>query len=471
MKLNFLRFFTDGRLFLSMFALAFAEGAAALGGGGSAEAVIAASGAEGEPVEGVEPIEGAEGGEVTAEGEPVEGAPQGEPEKPIVAAPQIDGRQVPAAIRKHLADLKATNAPLAKELNDYVWGYKNLKADIAKNFGPEGLKEAIALKATVEELSGADSIEQFREEVRELRGLDQQFINGDPEFIKTAAAKFPEGFKKLAPAMMDMWANSDPDAYDRRMSGIIVATLNQNQFGNNEARAIDFLDMKDPDKSDPVIQKAIALLSENQKSLAGWDQFAKSKPKAPEVDPNAAANAKAKADLDQREAKMFASGVTRDLDVFSGNKITSELAQSKKNVPESARPVFDKQVVDAVWVKMRAEANFTPKFKALMANKDHAGVLKFLQSRSDAHYTEAVDQAYKRLYGTAKFAGAPKPKPAAGAKPGAPGAPKAPAGWVKFNPPPHLIDRKATNERDMVIEKKAVLIDGRKVYWGNKIPV
>jgi len=48
MKLNFLRFLTDGRLFLSMFMLSFAEGAAALsaGGDGAAAAVIADAAAD-----------------------------------------------------------------------------------------------------------------------------------------------------------------------------------------------------------------------------------------------------------------------------------------------------------------------------------------------------------------------------------------------------------------------------------------
>ncbi len=295
MTLNFLRFLTDGRLFLSMFMLSFAEGAAALAGAGAPGAIVADAVVD--ATTDVDPDAPALEADADTQVDP--DAPQVDPDKPATqqAAPQIDGRQVPAAIRKHLADLKATNPQMAKELNDYVWGYKNLKADIAKNFGPEGLKEAIALKQTVEELTGADSVEQFKEEVQGYRQLDQQFIAGDPEFIKTAVSQFPDGFKKLAPAMMDTWAQVDPDAYDRRMSGIIVATLTQNQFGNNESRAIDFLEMKDPDKSDPIIQKAIALLGENQKAITGWDQFSKSKPKAPEVDPNAAANAQRKGSL------------------------------------------------------------------------------------------------------------------------------------------------------------------------------
>lgn len=465
---NLSKLFADGRPLINAFMLCFASSAVGdVGGGDSGAAAVIAStieGAEGE-AEGAEPAEGEIEG---TEGENTE-APEGEAEKPLVAAPQIDGRQVPAAIRKALADMKATNPAVAKELNDYVWGYKNLKADIAKNFGPEGLKEAIALKNTVEELTGADSVEDFRTEVQELRHLDQQFISGDPEFIKTAVAKFPEGFKKIAPAMMDAWAQADPDSYDRRMAGIIVATLNQNGFGNNLARAVDFLEMQDPDKGNAIIQKVIGMLGEGQKSLSAWAAFSTSKPKAPEVDPNAAANAKERADIEAQKVTIFTQGVTKDLDVHSSSTITKELAALKKTVPESARAVFDKQVIDAVWAKMRGESNFSVKFKALMANKYHAGVLKFLQSRGLPYYAEAVESAYKRLYGTTKFAGAPKPKIVPGAKPGEP-APKAAAGWVKFNPPAALIDRQATQERDIVFAKKAILKDGRKVYWGDKIP-
>lgn len=469
--MNFLKFLTDGRVFLSMFILSFAEGAVALGGGdGAAAAVIAGvTGEEGGEAEGAEHVEGAEGVANADEGGQGEGVLEVEAEKPIVAAPQIDGRQVPAAIRKHLADLKATNPQMAKELNDYVWGYKNLKADIAKNFGPEGLKEAIALKATVEELAGADSVEQFREEVQDYRTLDQQFINGDPEFIKTAVAKFPEGFKKLAPSMLDTWSQIDPEGYDRRMAGIIVATLNQNQFGNNLARAVDFLEMKDPDKSDPVIQKVMALLGEGQKALTGWATFASSKPKAPEVDPRAAENAKATAELEEKQTKFFIQGVAREFDGFSDTKISGALTAIKaKPLNPEARKVFDNLVRKDIAKQLEAQPNFTQKYGALIANRDHAGAMKLLQSRADSLFHDAVNKTYKYLYGEAKL-GAKKPAVAAAGKPGAP--PQKPAaGWVKFNPPADLIDRKATAERDIVFAKKAILKDGRRVYWGDKIP-
>lgn len=464
---NLSKLLADGRPLINAFMLCFATSSVGdVGGGDSGAAAVIASTIEGADAD-ADPDTVAADADVDAQTDPDAQADPDKPEPQQQAAPQIDGRQVPAAIRKALADMKATNPAVAKELNDYVWGYKNLKADIQKNF-PEGIKEAIALKSTVEELTGADSIEDFRTEVQELRHLDQQFISGDPEFIKTAVAKFPEGFKKIAPAMMDAWAQSDPDSYDRRMAGIIVATLNQNGFGNNLARAVDFLEMQDPNKENAIIQKVIGMLGEGQKSLSAWSAFSTSKPKAPDVDPNAAANAQRQQELDKRETTIFTQGVTKDLDVHSSSTITKELAALKKTVPESARAVFDKQVIDAVWAKMRGESNFSVKFKALMANKDHTGVLKFLQSRGLPYYAEAVESAYKRLYGTTKFAGAPKPKVAPGAPIAA--APKAAAGWVKFNPPANLIDRSKTQERDIVFAKKAILKDGRKVYWGDKIP-
>jgi hypothetical protein len=476
--LNLLKLLTDGRLFLSMFMFSFAAGDAGLGGGDADPAAVIAGAAEGDGAADIDPDAAAADADPNAVIDP-DAAP--ETDKPVQqqAAPQPDGRQVPAAVRKHLAALKATGKPediaLAKQINDAVWGYSALKADIAKNFGPEGLKEAIALKSTVEELTGADSIDQFKEEVQQFRQLDQQFINGDPEFIKTAVAQFPDGFKKLMPHMLDTWAQTDPDSYDRRMAGIIVATLNQNQFGNNLARAVDFLEMQDPDKSNHVIQKVIALLGDGQKALAGWAKFASEKPPAPQVDPNAEKNAQEARKLEADKQKFFLQGINKDLNTFSDNRITKELTQLKKTVPESARPVFNQQVIDTVWAKMRAESNFAVKYRAYVANKDHAGLLQFLQSRSDAHYTDAVDSTYKRLYGTTKFAGQKKADPVPGTKPGANGAvnngQKPAAGWVKMaNVDPAQIDRKLTSERDIVIGKKAVLKDGKKVYWGEKIP-
>lgn len=394
-----------------------------------------------------------------------------EKEPAIAAATQpIDGRQVPAAVRKHLADLKATNPQLAKEINDYVWGYKNLKADITKNF-PGGLKEAVELKTTVDELLGADSVDQFKEEVQQYRNLDQQFINGDPEFIRTAVAQFPDGFKKLMPSMLDTWAQVDGDSYDRRMAGIVVATLHQNHFSTNESRSVDFLEMADPDKSNPMIQKAIALLTANQKALTGWNDFASKPAPVPAVDPNAQKNAEAARQLDDRETKLFLKGVAGDFDQFHKTKVDAGLTSLKaKAMTPEARAIFDQQVRLEIRKKLDAEPNFAAKYGALINARDHAGAIKLLTSRSDAHFHSAVVQVYKYLYDEPKL-GAKKAVVTDKGKAGVT-APAAPKGFVKIeaNFNPKLIDRSKTSDSDIAFHKKAVLTDGRKVYWGEKVP-
>jgi hypothetical protein len=466
-----------------LFGFAFAAGASALGGdSGGADPAVVAGGAEGEAEV---PADGAEAAVEGAEGEAeAEGAAEGEAQPEVKAEPVAaagDGRAVPQAIRNHLAKLKASGVPadikLAKEINDAVWGYSSLKTEIQKNFPQGGLKEAIELKQTVDNLAGAKSLQEIGNEVQEYRQMDEQFINGDPEFIRTAVAQYPEGFKKLAPEMINTWASVDPDAYDRHMTSLITATLGNNGFGTALTSAIDYLDFSDPQKQNAPIQKAIALLNGNREILAGWDKFARSKPAAPAVDPKAAENQQAQAKLAEEQKQFFLQKVSDELTSHTGKKITENLTSLKRQVPETGRGVFDKQVEDTLWAKMAAEPNFNVKKNAFIANKDRAGLIGFLQSRAEQYFKDAVETVHKRLYGNATLgAQKPKPKPtvaANGAKPGTNGTQSAAKGWVKVSPDfdASQIDRRATPERDIVFGKKAILKDGRKVYWGDKIPV
>jgi G:T/U-mismatch repair DNA glycosylase len=486
--------------FMPLMGMFFAAGATAVADGGGADAAVADAGANAgadsaDDSSGADADAGADTSDADADAVASDDTPDdtdgqaaaGKDTKPAQKILEGDGRQMPAKLRAAIAEAKKTDPQLAAQLKDIYWGYFNQKNEIAKHF-PGGIAEAVKLKETVDDLVGQDGLEELTGELGEYRSLDQQFIEGNPEFIRAAVEKFPDGFKKLMPSMIDTWSDVDPESYERRMAGIIVGTLRQAQaddqgnalgtFAGNEERAVDYLQMlQTTPEQKSIIDKVVALLGINQRLLNGWTNLANSKPRAPTVNPDQQRIDRERTELNQREAKMFTDGVGRDFNSFSHPKIDAELTKllNGRPITDASKNIFYNKVKNRILLNLRSQPGFESKYDSLCDNKDHAGAIKMLTSRGGPLLADAVDKTYRELYGEPKL-GAKKNPPAAGDKnkPGAnpPGSKEKPvAGWTKVTEPPKTdeMDLKAS-PFEMRIKKQAILKSGKKVYWGDKIP-
>lgn len=471
--------------FLSAFCLMFAAGAVATPEGG--EAIIPGEEGGGEGSEGAEGAglgegeggEGAEGEDAAAAGEG-EGEGEGEGQgKDTSKHPLIegDGRTLPADLRGVVASLKATNPTAAAKIKDLYFGFANLQNQIKQSF-PGGLQEAIEIKDAVEDLAGPEGVTELRSEIENWRGVDDLLQAGDPAILTTIQNEFPDGFKKLLPQMVNIWADADGEAYDRHMAGIIVGTLQQNQVSNDIARAIDYLDMQE---TNPVLDKVKALLTGTQGKISKLAEFANSKPKAPEKDPNAEKNQAESARIEGEKTKLFVGDVSRSVDKDTDPKIDTELKRlGAKNLTAEGRKTIGQKVRVSVAGELRKQPGFLKKYNAYIARKDHNGAVQFLTSRmdpllkGDSKTKGAVETVYTGIYGKAKLgAQVVKPKPAAAAAgAGKPGE-KPVQGWLKVAPDkapaPGEIDMKAS-PFEMRMKKQAILKNGKKVYWGDKVP-
>ncbi|HEY2496558.1 MAG TPA: hypothetical protein VGK24_05775 [Candidatus Angelobacter sp.] len=482
--LNLLKLFSDGRALLSMFCLMFAAGAPAIGGGEGGEGAAIIPGEEGAP-EGGE--EGAAEGESTTEAGAAEGAEEdGKPEvKPEVQAskPLIegDGRTLPNDLRKLVADTKATNPAMAAKIKDLYFGYAGLQNKIKQNF-PGGLEEAIKLRDAVEDLAGPEGVEEIANEVTEWRGIDQMLETGNPAIFDTMAKQFPEGLKKLLPTAVEMWADSDPDGHDRHMSGVIIGTLNQNQITGDISRAIDYIEMEA--QKSPLVTKALDLIKGALGKVDKIAQFAQSKPKAPERNPGQDAIDQRDRDVKQKETTLFVKELSGDVDGFTNPKIDAELKKLLKGKPitDGAKNVFFTKVRKVVADKLRAQPKFLEKYNALIDARSRDGAYKFLTTRMDpllfpsldGKDRGAIEQVFEELYGKATLGSGTKKKVVTPAGKPASGAPAGKVeGWIKVSPDkapkPDEIDKKRT-PFEMGFRKQAILKNGKKVYWGDKVP-
>src|SRR6185312_14315909 len=167
----------------------------------------------GEPADpGVDPIsEPADGGS------PDEPDPQEGDEDFIV-----QGGRLGAKTKEALAQIKATNPRLARELSRALFAQERYKQEL-----PGGLQELAELKSTVEKLGGADGIAKFQKEYDQYNDIDQRFTNADPKFIDDLTGN-PEGqasFLKLAPAMIQKFEELDPDGYSGYMARVFASDM------------------------------------------------------------------------------------------------------------------------------------------------------------------------------------------------------------------------------------------------------
>jgi hypothetical protein len=117
------------------------------------------------------------------------------------------------------------------------------------------------------------------------------------------------------------------------------------------------------------------------------------------------------------------------------------------------------------------DTGFNTKYDNLCNAKDHDGAFKLLQSKAEMRtqrgttlLADATKKVYRTWYGEPKLGSKPAPKV------GQQQQVAAPKGWVRVAkaPSPDEIDSRAS--RGLIYNSQAVLKDGRKIYWGDRVP-
>lgn len=473
----------------------FVTGASALGGaaGETAGAIIDGAGDEGgDSGEGEGDGAGTGAGEGTGSGEGEGGAAAAQGKEGAQGGDKAaDGRKMPAALRSHIAELKAAGkADVAKEIQDAYWGYRTLNKQITEHF-PGGIKEAVELKQQLEEVGGLESFQELQGEVDEWRSVDQMLENGDASVVKSMFSDFPDGMKQLMPAALDNWADVDSDGYDRHMAGVAYSTLNTSGIPNGLQLAQAMLEQYDLDKN-PSIKRALTLVMQSHAWIEKLGKFASEKPAAAAGGKPSAKEAQLTA-REQRaaatERAQTISAISTNFQSFTAPKFESHLKDlfANKAIPPNVnkQEVYKRAIVNVFGVlgaggnsAKGIKSQFEKKYDAYLDNGDKQGALKFLQSRAEPLLADAVQKAYKWYYGTptlgSKKKGAEGDKGAAGAgKNDGKGGDGSNAGGgfelIGYDPKPESIDRAKTT-RAMIFKNQAILKSGKKVTWKQGAP-
>lgn len=420
----------------------------AISGAGSepAEPIIANPELEISPTPESEPIE-----PETTLTEPETGLePGGEPE-PLSESTE-DARRLPGYVRALKdSDPKA----YAKAKTEFF----DLNARRSVHPTVQAAREEHELIATS---GGAEGISKLREDGQFFKSAAQQFLKGDPAFVKDLFEEDPIAAALHVPIMLDAYKERDKAGYqttlaqlwDKEFTAVGLRERGLNplkaaiQSGNKE-EALSILDSIDNWQSsisdvarraeDPRVK---TLLAERAKQHETREQSEKTE--FLKTYRTEAVNA-----VVEDGAKVFDSH-------FKGRKVSPE---DRTDLLREAFALANRQV--------EADEDFKKQRDDHLGRGDSAAAMKLTRARFGKVLPEAVKRIARR-YGM--FSGQPRTAPNSGSQPtgSQPAGGTTAQGFTKINalPAPEDIDR-AKSSRDMLRTGRAILKNGRKVDWAH----
>lgn len=361
-----------------------------------------------------------------------------------------DGRLIPAKYK----DLFKGD----KELKAMFFRDKAFKAEF-----PGGVPEAVQAKQLVEKFGGESGLTEVETELTEWRQMDEKFLKGDPSLPAYLAQQNPEAFTKMMTAGLQEFSKANPEMYQHVLGRVVFNTLR-----NADAMHAAYTTLSAM-KDNPEAQKAA-------QELAGWyNGIQETASKVPEkkVDERTSALDKRTQELDAREHNSFVQSVNSQAlpKLVTGieTELTREMKAAGQNVNLASLKKSDPDGYNLLMENCRAavkrevlkDQQFIKNYDAALAEKNSAKAMKMLDGKHAKVLPEVIGKVYKAFRGISTAA---NPKPNNGAA-GGEGKAAVPAGWVHVSafPGGHAINHSHPETR--VIDRKAVLKDGRKVTW------
>jgi hypothetical protein len=368
---------------------------------------------------------------------------------------KADGRAMPPKLRSLLKELQAKDPKLAKELKGSFFTAKSFQTVFASP------KEAAKAKEVIESLGGAEGIQSLESERAAWGNVDAQLANGDPKLIENIARDNPEGFVKLAPVVMERFAQADPEGYNRVIAGVFHSTF-QSRGGLVDALATVARDLQDGKP-----ENAAQVISQIQQWINGFEKLATSAPSVKKQDPERAKLEQEKAEWQKQKLTNFNQSVAGQYNAFKKDAVTKQLDGYLKGrkIDADTYTVLESNIMAEVGRVLDLDKDFKAQLNKLQRSLDQDGITKLLKSRTEKLLPDAVKKVYNllsRVGGGGPQKSATKPN-AAGTKPNTVVAPK---GFIKVNkmPPIDQVDHSRTTY-EMKINNQVVLKNGKRVTW------
>jgi hypothetical protein len=380
--------------------------------------------------------------------------PQGD--KPAESVVREDGRLIP----KWMKELQTSNPE----------AYKKAKADLFELQGRRTIHPTA--QAAREEhdlvlsLGGKEGVGKLREQSKFYSDAANQFLKGDPAFVKDLWEEDKIAAALHVQPMLDAFKTHDFEGYRTTLARMQDQELQAVGFGPALRNLIDAVEKGDKETALNILVKGRDQQG-NPSNFVSWynsiGDIAK-KAEDPRVKSLLAERAKARDDESKSEQQSFlkeyrTEAVNSVLD--EAGKVFDSFFRGRKLDPEDRMDLL-KDAVKLVNQKMEADKAFMEERDGHLTHRDRHSALQLTKARFARELPDAVKRIARR-YGMASGT------PGNGnqqRQQQAPGAPKVEAGWTAVNarPDPMDIDRGRTSN-DMILSKRAILKDGKKVDW------
>jgi hypothetical protein len=362
-----------------------------------------------------------------------------------------DGRKMPDGLKKAIASLKTTSPEVAKQIKGLYYAEQAYREVFPK---PE---EAIAAKSLIEEVGGAEGIQQITAERQEWNEIDQAFGEGKPEFVKGLAESNPEAFLKTAPHVINEFAARAPEQYQYYANNVAVNTLASagvslqnlanayNQYGDGTGKETP---------AQAIIAEIHGALSGIKKSATEFEQ------KRSAVDPREEALKQRETAFEQQRRADFEGNVAGQAEKYLAEKMQPELDRviAGRKIDPEAMKGYQKMVQDEVMRKLGEVPGFADRLEAHYRTGDQKKSVEYIQAQYNRILPEAakVIAPFLRNIAPGKVG---TPKNGAAATPGR--TPSAGEVVLKEMPDWTQVDQSKTTVADM-IQGHAILKNGKK---------
>lgn len=361
----------------------------------------------------------------------------------------IDGNRLSDAFKARLEQIKAEDPKLAAQLNSAV-----RSADAWSRAFPGGLKEAAQFKQTVEQVGGAEGIQQLQSVQREFAELDELYDAGDPKFVEKISEASPEAFAKVAPAVFEKYLQVHPEGWTNYVSKVFVADMQTQGIPLQLERLQDFI------ADNPKAMAVWGKLAEYVNRINGFATKAVTggpkNPGAPTPDAKVQELTERENTLTRTEWSTAAN--QNRMGVF--NAEFTRLTNGRK-ISEDQTATIKELYVSRLQAAIKRTPDFNKNCDRYFVNKDKAGYLKYIGSLYKAEIPKALAAAVNAILPGKPGPAKPAASPAA-PKPGQPAQVQRGAKLVAARPKEIDVTRTTPT---MISQGKAVLPDGTLVQW------
>jgi hypothetical protein len=329
-------------------------------------------------------------------------------------AQQVEGGEVDLSgpIKKAIETLKATDPAAARSLRDLYHQQQAFKAEF-----PGGLKEVQALKQSFEELGGVEGVQAIQAERQEFRDTDAKLAAGDPAVLDRIAELSPDGFVKLAPAMLDKLAKMDSAAYNHALGGIFASTLDSWNFSPTVDALVETMSQVVDQNGQPLLSREVKALQQLGAQYKGIKELATKAP-VKSVDPERQKLEQERSAFEKQKQDAFRAEIDGETQKYATAKYDTLLAEegkTLKGLPASgtlSHTNMMREIDSQIAKEMAKLPGVIQKLNSLDATGKKADLVAYLNSQFDKVAPKVVQRVAKEWTGANKAA-VPAKKPVA----------------------------------------------------------